>query len=162
VGTEAVLHDVDDADVVAFLDFDQELLAPRYRAAEQALGLLARAARLVGGREGSGRVVVQTRLPSHEVVQAALLGDPARVAQAERDRRALLRFPPFAALAEVSGASAQAFIDAFGLPVGVEVLGPTDGRWMLRAPDHQVLCDALAATPRPGGRLRVEVDPLRI
>ena len=36
------------ADAVAFLDFDQELLAPRYRAAEQALALLARAARLVG------------------------------------------------------------------------------------------------------------------
>jgi hypothetical protein len=24
-----------------------------------------------------------------------------------------------------------------------------------------VLCDTLAATPRPGGRLRIEVDPLR-
>src|SRR5690606_3722 len=47
VGTEATLHQVERADVVAFLDFDQELLAPRYRAAEQALGLLARAARVV-------------------------------------------------------------------------------------------------------------------
>ena len=50
VGTEAALHQVDDADVVAFLDLDQELLAPRYRAAEEAFGLLVRAARLVGGR----------------------------------------------------------------------------------------------------------------
>src|SRR5262249_2840924 len=50
VGTEAALHQVPAADVVAFLDFDQELLAPRYRAAEQALALLARAARLTGGR----------------------------------------------------------------------------------------------------------------
>ena len=39
------------ADVVAFLDLDAELLAPRYRAAEQAMTLLVRAARLVGGRE---------------------------------------------------------------------------------------------------------------
>ncbi|HEX7443176.1 MAG TPA: hypothetical protein VF320_04785, partial [Acidimicrobiales bacterium] len=37
VGTEALLHQVPSADVVAFLDFDQELLAPRYRAAEEAL-----------------------------------------------------------------------------------------------------------------------------
>ncbi|MFN5604510.1 MAG: hypothetical protein ACK49V_08165 [Actinomycetes bacterium] len=39
VGTEAVLHRVRRIDVVAFLDFDSELLAPRYRAAEQAMAL---------------------------------------------------------------------------------------------------------------------------
>ena len=49
VGTEAVLHRVAGAHAVAFLDFDQELLAPRHTAGEQALALLARAARLVGG-----------------------------------------------------------------------------------------------------------------
>ena len=42
VGTEAVLHRVPAADVVAFLDIDAELLAPRYRAAEQAMALLVR------------------------------------------------------------------------------------------------------------------------
>ena len=40
-----MLHQVPSADVVAFLDLDHELLAPRFRAAEQALALLARAAR---------------------------------------------------------------------------------------------------------------------
>ena len=54
VGTEAVLHRVGAVDGVAFLDFDQELLAPRYRAGEEALVLLARASRLVGGRERGG------------------------------------------------------------------------------------------------------------
>jgi hypothetical protein len=42
------------------------------------------------------------------------------------------------------------------------VLGPVDDRWIVRALDHTVLCDTLAATPRPAGRLRVEVDPLRL
>ncbi len=78
VGTEATLHQIDRADVVAFLDADQELLAPRYRAAEQALGLLARAARVVGDKAGGGRVVVQTFVPRHEAVQAALHADPDR------------------------------------------------------------------------------------
>jgi primosomal protein N' (replication factor Y) len=42
VGTEAVLHRVTGpVRAVAFLEFDQELLAPRYRAGEEALGLLA-------------------------------------------------------------------------------------------------------------------------
>lgn len=163
VGTEAVLHRIDRADVVAFLDFDQELLAPRYRAAEEALALVVLAGRLVGGRaERRGRVVVQTRLPDHEVVQAALHADPARVTAAERARRELLRFPPVAALAVVSGAAAPAFVAALGTPEGVEVMGPADGRWLLRADRHEPLLDALARTPRPAGRLRVEVDPLRL
>ena len=54
VGTEAVLHRVASADAVAFLDFDQELTAPRYRAAEQALALLALAGRVVRGRQATG------------------------------------------------------------------------------------------------------------
>ena len=162
VGTEAALHRLDAADVVAFLDFDQELLAPRYRAAEEAFGLVARAARLVGGRRDGGRLLLQTRVPSHEVCQAALLGDPARVASAELARRRLLGYPPFGALAAVSGAAAAAFMERFGQPDGVEVLGPSDDQWLLRAADRSRLLDALAATPRPAGRLRVAVDPLRI
>ncbi len=168
VGTEAVLHQGGRADAVAFIDFDQELLAPRYRAAEQALALLARAARVVaagrpshGGR-AQGQLVVQTRLPDDDVVQAALHADPTRVSEAEAARRRLLGFPPETAMAAVSGAAASDFIDAFGHPPGVEVLGPSDGTWLLRAADHNTLCDALASTARPQGRVRVEVDPLRI
>ena len=162
VGTEAVLHRVDRAAVVAFLDLDAELLAPRYRAAEQALALVARAARLLGGKADGGRLVLQTRLPGHEVVQAALHGDPFRVAAAEGERRQVLALPPTTALALVSGAQAAQFVDRLRDTAGLEVLGPAEGRWLVRAPDHQVLCDGLAATSRPPGRLRVAVDPLRI
>jgi len=162
IGTEAVLHRVAGVDGVAFLDFDQELLAPRYRAAEQAMALFIRAARLVGGRGDGGRMLVQTRLPKHEVIDAALHGDPGRLAAVEIERRKALSFPPCSALAEVSGPAAPAFIDTLGRPLGVEVLGPTDGRWLLRAADHGALCDALAAAKRPPGRLRVEVDPVRL
>jgi len=114
-------------------------------------------------------VLIQTRLPRHEVVQAALLGDPAKVSTAERMRRDALRFPPASAMAVVSGASGADYMDAFGgrsggdgAAGGVEVLGPSEGRWLLRAATHERLLDALAATPRPGGRLRIEGDPLRI
>jgi len=171
VGTEAVLHRAGPADAVVFLDLDQELLAPRYRAAEQALTLLVRGARLVGGRRGSGRLVVQTRQPQHEVIQAALMADPGRASARELERRTELGYPPVTAMAEVSGSLAPLFLEAFGRPAGVEVLGPADGRWLLRAADHTTLCDALAATPRPAskataggtpGRLRIDVDPLRI
>jgi len=166
IGTEAVLHRATSAHAVAFLDFDQELLAPRYRAAEAALALLARAARIVGGRGGGGRIMVQTRLPAHEVLDAAIHADPSRLAVVELARRVALRFPPETAVAMVSGRAAAAFVavlsDAGAFEAGgLEVLGPSDGRWLLRAPTHRVLCDAIAATPRPPGRLRIEVDPLR-
>lgn len=159
VGTEAVLHQVPQADVVAFLDLDQELLAPRYRAAEQALGLLVRAARVVGGRRRNGRLLLQTRLPHHEVVQAALHADPARVAEGERARRQALGFPPAVAMAAISGAGAEEYTAGLS---GIDVLGPRDGVWLARAPEHDRLLAALAAVPRPAGRLRVEVDPLRV
>lgn len=162
IGTEAVLHRVRAAEAVAFLDFDQELLASRYRAGEQALALLARAARITGGRDGGGRVLVQTRVPDHDAVQAAVLGDPARLAASEQVRRGEVGFPPFSALALVSGAVAAEFVAGMPTVEGVEVLGPDEGRWLVRAPDHRTLCDALARTPRPAGRVRVEVDPARV
>ncbi len=164
VGTEAVLHRIHQADVVAFLDLDQELFAPRYRAAEQALGLIVRAARLVGGRSDGGRLLLQTRTPEHEVVRAALEGDPQLVADAERARRAALGFPPYCALAEIGDQAGAAFVDALrrSAPPELQVLGPVDSSWQVRAPDHATLCGALAATDRPAGRLRLSVDPLRV
>jgi primosomal protein N' (replication factor Y) (superfamily II helicase) len=62
----------------------------------------------------------------------------------------------------VSGAPAEEYASVLRGTLGVQVLGPADGAYLVRAPDHRTLCDALAATPRPPGRLRVAVDPRRI
>ena len=157
IGTEAVLHRAKGADVVAFLDLDAELLAPRYRAGEQAMALLARAARLVGGRDAGGRLLVQTFLPRHEVLQAVLYADPSRAAKVELSRRQLLGLPPFAALAAVSGVGAVEFAAATGL----EATSAGDVV-LLRAPTWDQLGVAIARAPRPkGSRLRIEVDPAR-
>ncbi len=163
IGTEAVLWRLASAAAVVFLDFDQELLAPRQRAAEQALALLARGARLAGGRRAGGRLVVQTRQPDHPVVQAAVRADPSIVANVERDRRQVLGLPPFGAQAKVSGPGGAAFIEALRDAAGtdVSVRGPVGGSFLLRAPSHEPLLDLLARTPRPAERIRVETDPLR-
>jgi len=162
IGTEAVLHRVDRADVVVFLDFDQELLAVRQRAAEQAMAMISQAARLVGGRGSGGRVVVQTRQPEHEVILAAGRGDPSLVAVAERDRRRPLRLPPYGAQVAISGEGAAALIDSFGTVEGVQVRGPLDDRWLLRAESHAPILDRLAEIERPAARVRIDVDPLRV
>jgi len=162
IGTEAALHRIDRADVVVFLDFDQELLIPRQRASEQAMALLARAARLVGSRSTGGRIIIQTRIPEHGVIRSAVQADPSVLATEERDRRREIGIPPYGAEALVSGAGAADFIHEFGRPLGVGIRGPLDGKWLLRSTDHTPLLDALSATARPAGRLRIEVDPLRV
>ena len=161
IGTEAALYRVSAAEAVAFLDFDQELLAPRQRAHEQALALLARAARMLRGRSGQGRLIVQTRQPDHLVLAAARGADPSAVATAERDRRQLLGLPPYGAQAQISGAGANALIASLDPAAAIEVRGPRQGRYLLRSPELPPLLDALAAAGRPPDQVRIEVDPLR-
>jgi primosomal protein N' (replication factor Y) len=175
VGTESVLHreyGSKRVELVAFLEFDQELLATRYRAAEQALWLLVRAGRLVGGRRGPGHALVQTRVPDHDVITAARSADPMIVADAERARRRVLGFPPFGGLAEISGAAGAVGVacDSLRSEDGLQVLGPSaagaSARALVQSASTEVLCDVLAgvdfAPARSQGRLRVDVDPLRV
>ncbi|MFM8416036.1 MAG: hypothetical protein ACKOAT_00895, partial [Actinomycetota bacterium] len=110
VGTEAVLHRVDRADAVVFLDLDSELLAARFRAGEQTLDLLAHGARLVApsASGGGGELVIQTTVPNHELISGLASGDLSAHFAAETARRQRLRLPPFGALAEMSGAGAAA------------------------------------------------------
>ena len=162
VGTEAVLHRVRRADTVAFLDFDDELLAPRYRAAEQAMTLLARAARLVGGRTAGGRLLIQTFLPKHEVIDAVRHSDPGRLVAKELARRTALGFPPVAALGVLTGVGAHDYASC--LPGDqVQTARTLDGRVLLRSSTWDVLASALSTTPRPkGSRIRIEIDPPRV
>ncbi len=171
IGTEAVLYRISAAWAVVFLDFDSELLAPWYRASEEALALLARAARIVSRAGEGGRLLVQTRQPDHEVLQAARTADPLRSADAERPLRSALGLPPFSALARISGQAAGAYAARIAAGIegsehpgsgGLELRQPGEGTWELVAADHGPMLDLLAALERPAGRLRVEVDPVRL
>jgi primosomal protein N' (replication factor Y) len=159
VGTEAALHRVEHAGLVVFLEFDQHLLAPRFGAGEEALALLARAARVVGARGRGGRVLVQTRVPDHEALAAAVHADPGLLAAAEQPVRRQLGLPPYGALALLRGPGASAYAGGLRGVGGLEVSGLDPERFLVRAGDHAALADALSSVPRPPGRLRVEVDP---
>jgi primosomal protein N' (replication factor Y) len=177
IGTEAVLHRAAvrrrRPALVAYLDLDQELLAPRYRAAAQAQWLLTRGAQLLSSRpRRETLLLVQTRIPDHIVVQSLVRGDPAAVADAEIEYRRTLAYPPFGALAELAGAddALAVTVDALRNPdqltAGkVQVFGPTDGRALVSAPGWDALATALAGSLPAGravGRVRAVVDPPRV
>ncbi|MEL7157433.1 MAG: primosome assembly protein PriA, partial [Actinomycetota bacterium] len=76
--------------------------------------------------------------------------------------REAMGFPPFGALAELSGPGAAELAATVAGGEGVTVLGPRgDDRYLVRAHDAGSLADVLAAAPRPADRVRVAVDPLR-
>lgn len=161
IGTEAALHRVKRASQVVFLEFDQELLAPRFRAAEQAASLLIRSARLIGERNGGGRLIIQTRQPEHEVLQAVLHANPEKLIEAESERRRLLQLPPYSALAQISGASASEMVQSLSGISGIEIMGPRDDCWLVRAADNHALSQAISSVRRPKGKIRIEIDPRR-
>ena len=168
VGTEAALHRVD-ARFVAFLDLDQELFAPRVRAAQQAAALIVRAARGAGARSRGGRLLLQTRTPEHDILEFARSANPEPLMRAERERRELLSFPPAGAVAELVGESAAVEQAVLALRRDLRVLGPseqgTGSSALVFAANSDALADALAvAQPlgRAAGRLRVAVDPPRV
>jgi primosomal protein N' (replication factor Y) (superfamily II helicase) len=155
VGTEAALYRVGPVDVVAFLEFDSEMLAPRFRASEQALALIVRAGRM------APTVLIQTFNPGHEVIAAAAAADPDIVLAAERPRRKMLGLPPFGALALVSGASSAAVVSQ--LDRRVVTVGRDDERYLVRSDDWMALGSAINAAVRPAGsRLRIAIDPPRV
>ena len=144
---------------MAFVDFDQELLAPRVRAGEEALALLAHASRLVGGRPGPGPGPdPNPGSPRHPGGRA---GRPRRAGLGRGEVRRALRLPPVTAVALVSGPGAPAYVAGLR-GAGAEVLGPDGDRWLVKAGDAATLADQLAAVPRPPARLRVAVDPARL
>ena len=165
MATQAALHRLRQAALVAWLDFDQELLAPRFRAAEEALVLLGRSFRLVagGGPAAPGRVVVRTSLPDHEVIEAARRGEPAVVTAREEARRRLLSLPPYAGLARVRGEGAERLTGR--LPGSFQVTRAGEG-YLVRAGSPEEVAEALAAAlaAEPAGwaglGVRVEMDPV--
>jgi primosomal protein N' (replication factor Y) len=178
VGTEAVLHRSEvrrrRPALVAYAQLDQELDAARYRAAEQAMWLLVRGAHLLAARPRSEtRLLVQTSLVDHDVVQAALRGAPQLTGDAERARRRRYQLPPFGALAEARGdeAAIQRLaeeLERFDVASTGTVLLDAErdsATLLVRAPDPVALAAALSLalpTAREDGTVRVAVDPPRV
>ena len=163
VGTEAALHRVHEADTVVFLDIDQELAAPRYRASEIVGSLLVHAARLVGRSELGGKVMVQTHSIDSPVLQAMATLHIDEYLHSVSEMRSYMKLPPFGALAQLSGAKIDEAMNDLAKNVFVHVSASSDGSYLVKASDWQVLADALSEVESTKGvRLKIQVDPARV
>jgi primosomal protein N' (replication factor Y) len=142
IGTQMVAkgHDFPDVKLGVVLDADATLRFPDFRAEERTFALIAQLAGRVG-RGGEGRVLVQTIAPEARAIVYAARHDSDGFLTGELERRAALRYPPFAHLIRIvcsapAAARAQAAasaireqLEASGSDFGVarsptSVLGP--------------------------------------
>ncbi len=114
IGTQMVAkgHDFPDVRLGVVLDADGTLRFPDFRAEERTFALIAQLAGRVG-RGGEGHVLVQTIAPEARAIAYAARHDSEGFLAGELERRAALRYPPFAHLVRivcsaVDGARAQA------------------------------------------------------
>lgn len=171
VGTERDLPSVGAVDLAVVIDADALILAPHYRAEEDALRTLARAALTVGRGRGR-RCLVQTGQARHRVFATLRHGhatDFLRTLLAERE---LAGFPPVSQLlaVEVTGAAPSSDAELREAAGTSTVLGPagTDGaqRWLVSGADLRPVKLRLRGLVQrwrdAGMRVRIDADPVRL
>jgi primosomal protein N' len=157
VDTEVALHRVDDASTVCFLDLDSELESGRLDAMTSTLSSISRAARLVGS---NGRIILQSRNPSHPVLMALLEGTLEKVLASELQMRHALHLPPYSVIVEATGEMHR--LDDVQLPLGCSLARVSSDRAFLRFTDNDVMRSVLTDLKASVGRhVRMSVEPYR-
>jgi primosomal protein N' (replication factor Y) len=192
VGTQMIAkgHDIPNVTLVGVVLADIGLSMPDFRAAERTFQLLTQAAGRAGRGDTPGRVIVQTLSPEHYAVRMAAGQDYEGFYKKELEFRKWLRYPPYAAVANVL-VRAEKQQDALDMatklgyllnppPEGIRVIGPAEApvprlknefryQILIKAVKRAVLRDALnqlrafAQKDRwPATALVVDVDPISL
>ncbi len=192
VGTQMIAkgHDIPNVTLVGIVSADIGLGLPDFRAAERTFQLLTQAAGRAGRGNLPGIVLIQTINPEHYAVRLAAEQNYEGFYQKEIQFRKLMRYPPFAALANVLVRS-QKQEDALAMstelgrmldpaPEGIKVLGPAEApvpklksefryQLLLKAADRRILNETLRDLQRfareqkwPATALVIDVDPLTL
>jgi len=192
VGTQMIAkgHDIPNVTLVGVVSADVGLGMPDFRAAERTFQLLTQVAGRAGRGDIPGNVIVQTINPDHYAVRFAAAQDYSSFYEKELQFRKMMRYPPFAALANimVRSQTQQHAIDMaaeignfFGPnPQDLKVLGPAEApiprlkaeyryQLLIKAASRKRLNDllhnlrAFAEQKRwPATSLVIDVDPLSL
>jgi len=170
---------------VGVVDADLGLAGGELRASERTVQLLHQVAGRAGRAEAAGRVMLQTFIPDHPVMQALLQGDLDAFMASEAESRRDGDWPPYGRLAAlIVSADSAILADTVARDLGwaaprgdgIVVLGPAPAPMALLRGRHRrrlllkvrrdvsvqpILRSWLAAVKVPrGGRVDVDVDPI--
>ncbi len=192
VGTQMIAkgHDIPNVTLVGVVSADVGLGLPDFRAAERTFQLLTQAAGRAGRGSIPGIVLIQTINPGHYAIRFASSQDYNGFYEKEIQFRKLMRYPPFAALANIlvrsekqdqamalSGELANVLNPA---PEGIKVLGPAEApvsklkreyryQLLIKASSRKNLNELLQRLRRfaldrkwPATALVIDVDPLSL
>jgi primosomal protein N' (replication factor Y) len=168
VGTERDLAGLSGLSLAIASDVDGLMLGHDYRAAEEALRVLARLGNTLSQGPG-GRMMLQTSLPGSDLIDALRRGEPTAFLEELLSERARLGLPPASEMiaVELRGDAIGTEPDAAIKELGVTVLGPATGpgkaRWLLQGSlgPARVGLRRLAHTWREQGlTVRIDSDPI--
>lgn len=164
IGTAASVKDVGQRsmDLVGILDPDRALSRPGIHAAEQSLATWMEAAAWAGARREGGRVLVQTRHPSHPAVQALVRWEPVPFLAREGQRRAEAGFAPGRPVFRIIGETGiDTALAAAGAPPVLTTTagGRTICLLTVRPEDLHTLRLEILRLATAGSILRVEAEP---
>lgn len=174
VGTERDLAGLPGVALAVAIDADGLILGSHFRAAEEAMRILARLAGRV--RRGSGhRLIIQTSMPEHPLIAALRRGDPIAFLTHEMHAREDLGYPPSTELLVVEIRNEADGVDEGLRSVGdesVAIMGPAEvprsgsqvSRWLVQGPSLGAFKLALRPLVQrwrdSGSVVRIDVDPL--
>ena len=192
VGTQMIAkgHDIPNVTLVGVVSGDIGLGMPDFRAAERTFQLLTQVAGRAGRGNIPGRVLVQTVNPDHYAIRLAAAQDFPAFYEKELQFRRMMRYPPFAALANIMLRSKTqeeamrmaAEVGNFLQPPAetLKIMGPAEApvprlkeeyryQLLLKAANRKVLSTTLHGLRRfavaqnwPRTALVIDVDPLSL
>ncbi len=147
IGTQMVAkgHHFPRVSLAAVLFADTYLGFPDFRAVERTYALLTQLAGRAGRGERKGKVVIQSFLPNHYAIRAALEADDATFAREEMRFRRTFHYPPFTRMVQLLAQHRQRQRAEAGL----------------RETARQLLAHPLAADARVAGPAPAPLEKLR-
>jgi primosomal protein N' (replication factor Y) len=190
VGTQMVTkgHDLPNVSLVGVLNADAGLSMPDYQASERTFQLLVQVAGRAGRGDTPGRVLIQTKTPTHPAIALAVKHDVKGFVEYGLTDRESLGYPPFSRLALVRVSAIEqrvaaecaadiARIARRASDERVEVLGPSPApiarlrsqyrfrvmvRCKTRPPLRHVLGEVMAARVDRRARVTIDIDPINM
>lgn len=182
VGTQLITKGIDlpNLGLVGVVNADTGLNLPDFRAEEQTFQQLYQVVGRVDRGHRSGYAVIQTRVPEHPIMQAALTRNWDAFAEYELTKRKQYKYPPFSYIAQfeitkktsaLAEAEANKAIEILQkAKLGVQLLGPSPSfyeqsasgmTWHIIAKGPK-RSNLVAAARLLSGDWRCDIDPLNL